>query len=456
MKKKCFIMAVLVTVLTVMPVNAVLVTNGGFDLDAADWGYDAGGGANAATEETTGGNPGGYVTIEAGPDTWAVWYQIDGEKLSDLGIPEGTVVTYQCDMIDLGSDGLTDQGGFKAESWAGTTKLTPGDGVDVYFDVTSTWETYSFDYTMESGTDTLKFVLVNVTYDGSGLTAKYGFDNASIILPDGKTPALRPVPSVGAGIDPAATSISWENPDPAFTAVAYLLESDTLLTEDPNLGPDFVDTNVQELSVDSESGYESAAVSLSVDKHYYWAVHVIDPNDGGPVTIPGFTWYFQTFDAPPTDVSAGADKYLWLTMDDGTPTDGKVTFELTGTYTDDGESNVDTTWALDEDLTETDPTTVVTIDTPGDATTTVTIDNTGWFYFDFTVSDDVGSASDTVNVGVYVDACEAANEDPDDIPATYPNGHGDIDGDCDTDMDDFVLLAASWLECMSEKLDCTP
>ena len=84
------------------------------------------------------------------------------------------------------------------------------------------------------------------------------------------------------------------------------------------------------------------------------------------------------------------------------------------------------------------------------------IDDTGWFYFDFTVSDDVGSASDTVNIGVYVDACTAANEDPDDIPATYPDGHGDIDGDCDTDLEDFALLAGSWLECMSDKLDCTP
>jgi hypothetical protein len=436
--------------------NATLVTNGGFDLDAAGWAYTAGGGANAATEETTGGNPGGYVTIEAGPDTWAVWYQIDGEKLSDLGIPEGTIVTYKCDMIDLGSEGLTDQGGFKAESWAGDTKLTPGDGVDVYFDVTSSWETYSFDYTMEPGTDTLKFILVNVTYDGSGLTAKYGFDNASIILPDGKTPALRPVPGVGAGLDPAAALLSWENPDPAFTAVGYLLESDTLLTVDPNLGPGSIDPDAQELTVDSESGYQSAAVSLSPDKHYYWAVHVIDPNDGGPVKIPGFTWYFQTFDAPPTDVSAGPDQYLWLTMDDGTPTDGKVTFELTGTYTDDGESTVTTEWALDEELSETDPTTIVTIDNPGAPKTSVTIDNTGWFYFDFTVSDDVGSASDTVNIGVYVDDCEAAYQDPDDIPATYPDGHGDIDGDCDTDLEDFALMAASWVECMSDKLDCAP
>jgi hypothetical protein len=62
-----------------------------------------------------------------------------------------------------------------------------------------------------------------------------------------------------------------------------------------------------------------------------------------------------------------------------------------------------------------------------------------------------------VNVGVYVDACEAANADPADMPTKYPNGqHGDIDGDCDVDMTDFAILASTWLDCMSAKLGCIP
>jgi hypothetical protein len=96
-------------------------------------------------------------------------------------------------MIDLGTLGNNNQGGLKAESWAGATKLTPGDGVMSFLQLGSTWQTVSFNYTMEPGTDSLKVVLLNVNYNGKG-TAKYGFDNVEILIPGG-TPALRLFPS---------------------------------------------------------------------------------------------------------------------------------------------------------------------------------------------------------------------------------------------------------------------
>ena len=192
----------------------------------------------------------------------------------------------------------------------------------------------------------------------------------------------------------------------------------------------------------SDAGY-----TLQAGKYYYWAVHITDPEIG---VVKGFDWHFlATGDAPPKDVSAGADQYVWLVG-------GTKQFTLTGTYTDDGKSPVTVEWADLSNPLEQAPGTTVTINNPNSATTTVDVDGDGWFLFSFTVADAVGSGTDTVNVGVYVDACAAAYADPSDIPAKYPDGNGDINGDCKTDLNDFAILVQTWLDCMSEKLGCMP
>ena len=460
MKRKCFIVAVLMTVLTVMPVKAALVTNGGFDVDAAEWNATGGGTVSWASDHLTeAGN--GFVTLATGELgstdwAWAVWYQVGLEMLDEWGIPAGTTISLSADIKEISGNGNLEDAALKIESWSDSGLV---DDYEEAVVVTTEWANYSIDYTINPSATGVKCVLVHVPESNDPAT-EYGFDNVAIKIPGG-TPALKPVPIVGGALSPSNPVLSWVNPDPnnpgdTITADVFILESDVILTTDPNLGPINPEDGVEQVAfgtADESVDLSLAGYPVQEDKYYYWAVHITDPTVG---VVEGFIWNFQTFDGPPTDVSAGPDQYVWLTMDDGTPNDDKVTFTLTGTYTDDGESPVDTTWALDEELTETDPATVVTITNPNSATTTVKIDNTGWFYFDFTVSDSVASISDTVNIGVYVDACEAAKEDPDDIAAAYPDGHGDIDGDCDTDLEDFALLAASWIECMSDKLDCAP
>ncbi len=447
MKKSVLLMAMALVGIS----NAVLVNNGGFDINAADWGAAGGGGAWVPAHVATGGNPGGYVTLQAANSTWSVWYQVITEPLAVLGIPAGTIVTVKSDMIDLGTLGNNNQGGLKAESWAGATKLTPGDGVNVLFTVGSTWQPVSFNYTMEPGTDSLKVVLLNVNYNGKG-TAKYGFDNVEILIPGG-TPALRPVPIVGGNLPAINDVLSWTNPDPnrpgdILTADVFILESNTLLSTEPNLGPTTFAPGVYQVANDTtaqSADLSDAGFTLTAGKYYYWAVHVTDPTKG---VIKGFTWNFlATGDAPVTNVSAGADQYVWLV-------NGTRQFTLTGTYTDDGKSSVNVVWADISNPLEQAPGTTVTINSPNTATTTVDVNGDGWFLFSFTASDAIGSGTDTVNVGVYVDACAAAKADPDDIPANYPDGHGDIDGDCDIDLDDFAIIAATWLDCMSSKLGC--
>lgn len=447
MSMKKFILSLVVFAL-VGSVNAMLVNNGGFDINAADWNA-SGGGVWTPGHVATGGNPGGYLTLEAGNNTWSVWYQVINEDLAVWGIPAGTTITVQADMIDLGTAGNNALAGLKIESW---NSALLNEGADE-FTATSSWETYSFDYAIHSQAESVKLVFTNVNYNGLG-TAKYGWDNAAITIPGG-TPALKPVPIVGGTLPAVNDVISWTNPDPnnpadTITADVFILESDTLITKDPNLGPTILDPGVVMVANDitAESmDLSDAGFTLQAGKYYYWAVHITDPEIG---VVEGFDWYFQaTGDAPPSEVSAGADQYVWL---DG----GTNQFTLTGTYTDDGKSDVTVEWLDLSNPLEQAPGTTVTINSPNAAVTTVDVDGDGWFLFSFTVTDGVGSGTDTVNVGVYVDACAAAYADPDDIQTAYPDGTGDIDGDCDTDLEDFARLAATWMDCMSDKLGCNP
>ena len=297
------------------------------------------------------------------------------------------------------------------------------------------------------------FSMTGVDVDPAGAEAATGVVIGFI----GGQPAMFPNPGIGEGLTPDQDTISWINPGPNFTgetvtADVFVLETDALLTYDPNLGPDVLDPGVVQVANDEpiESlDLSVAGYPIQSNKYYYWAVHVTDPNNGGPIEVQGYNWYFQTLDAAPTNVNAGVDQYVWLEA-------GTKQFTLTATYTDDGKSTVTEEW---EDLSnplEQAPGANVTINSPNSATTTVDVSGDGWFLFGFTVTDAVGSGYDEVHVGVYVSPCEAAKADPSDIQASYPDGHGDIDGDCDTDLADFALLAGSWVDCMSTKLDCAP
>lgn len=425
--------------------NAALVNNGGFDVNAADWNAAGGGGAWAPGHVATGGNPGGYLTLQAANQTWSVWYQVGTESLAAWGIPAGTTVTVQGDLIDLGTAGNNTLAGLKIESWS-TANL--GEGAST-FTATNAWKSFSFDYTIHAEATAVKLITTNVNYNNLGV-AKYGFDNIELLIAGG-TPALKPIPAVGGTLPTVNDVLSWTNPDPndpadTVTADVFILQSNTPLT-DPNLGPAMVEPGCVQVANDitAESlDLSDAGYNLMADKYYYWAVHVTD--DGK--VVKGFDWHFlSSGDAPPANISAGADQYVWLV-------NGTRQFTLTGTYTDDNESPITIQWADISNPLEQAPGTTVTINNPNAATTTVNVNGDGWFLFSFTVSDQQGTGTDNVNVGVYVNACAAAKADPTDIAAKYPAGHGDIDGDCDTDLADFALLASSWIDCMSPKLGC--
>jgi len=435
---------ILLTVFAVVGgTSAALVPNGDFESPigtAEGWDVWAGGGTVNAYEYTTGGNPDGYVSLDAAAGTWAGWYQATPLPFDEIGIPAGQTITLQADIKNI--SGNLDSAGLKLEGKGGAeTEFGDRPGV------TTSWATYSVQLETDPTNTGLIFSLMTIPADAGGASHD-AFDNAQLIV-GGK--ALFPIPIVGAGLAISEDVLSWANPDPnnpgdMITADVYILESDVKLT-DPNMGPDLWDSGIVQVADDTTAeslDLSDEGFTVQLNKYYYWVVHITDPVLG---LVEGFVWDFQTLDPPPSNVYAGEDQYLWLVG-------GTKQFTLTGTYDNSGPSPVEILW---EDISNPDdqaPGTTVTINSPTSATTTVDVDGDGWFLFSFTVSDDVGEDDDEVNVGVYPDACKAAYEDPDDIPATYPDGHGDIDGDCDTDIVDFALMAYSWLDCMSDKLGC--
>lgn len=413
-----------------MPVewdNANNVIDGGWGNPTVDTYYETDGSNGYVVATIDGTNPtsGGYAVV----------FQEPLMSLATLGIPTGTDIVFSADVNDLTPGGSGPGAILKVEYYLADGSQISGEEKQITV-AGDSWADYSETFSIPATTVDIKFVF-GVSTGWGGPNAKpssFAFDNLKIGV-SGGTPALLPVPVVGAGIDPANNVISWTNPEGAVSADVYLLESATELAnpvaqliQPENLIAD--DTTAQSLTVPS----------IRSDRYYYWAVDV----DTGAL---GSIWYFQTFDGPVSDVNAGVDQYLWLDA-------GSKTFTLNGAYADDGESEVTVEWTNTTAAADTDPATSVIFANPNSLTTDVTVDNTGWFQFTLTVTDAVSSASDQVNVGVYVDACAAAKADPDDIAATYPNGHGDINGDCKTDMRDLALLAESWVECMSPKLEC--
>jgi hypothetical protein len=270
--------------------------------------------------------------------------------------------------------------------------------------------------------------------------AHVGFDNVTVTVP-GK--ALRPVPAVGTLLPDVSTDLTWDDAAGASTVAAYLLESDVLLDNEPNMGqftPGVFEPGTQTLTVDGSK--ESADVTglLTAGKYYYWNVHV----DG----TAGYTWNFEASDDAIPTVDAGADQYLETT---GSP----MVLNLSALVTDDGTPTI--TWADSSNAGDRDPDTAIVINSASTAATTVTLTNgvsgvvNGWYQFEITVNDGVNPAvTDQVAVGVYGTCKEAAAADPADGWVSV----GDLDGSCKTDLVDFALFAGSWLDCNALRISC--
>lgn len=128
---------------------------------------------------------------------------------------------------------------------------------------------------------------------------------------------------------------------------------------------------------------------------------------------------------------------------DGTPNNGDALVDLDGTVTDDGQP-YGTLYYLWEQLDGPETISIAPNDT---VDTTVTIGTSGTYVFQLTADDGQEAISDTVQVYVGIDPCDAAQNVP-----GYEANIADLNADCFVDLKDFAMIAAQWLNC--DSLEC--
>jgi len=163
----------------------ILIPNGDFEAanDALTWIRVDGGGDAPPVTFATGGNPNGYGTVTP-VGGWGILVSPitaggvgGGIPIADLGLTAGGPVTFTYDSINLTGPGPV--GGFKWEAWGGNTlRGNTGDVFPNLIGDGSTWETYTYDWTLPAGTDKLIFVAL---WAGGGNTNTVGFDNVGVI-----------------------------------------------------------------------------------------------------------------------------------------------------------------------------------------------------------------------------------------------------------------------------------
>jgi len=261
--------------------------------------------------------------------------------------------------------------------------------------------------------------------------------------------------SVGAGVSTAA--LEWTIPEAnvAGGTVTCDVYFEAVNPDDPDTGPKWSSLNdpaTEAAYIDaggvfgdwlpSESGLPllesgnttgSVTVSLEPGLDYVWKVDVFDDS----TLVASHIFEFDTFNQAPV-VDAGNDVTTWL--DNGT-----VDVDIAATVTDLDTTTVSTEWTVvSQNSADAAIADAAAVDT------TVTLSAVGTYVLELTADDGELQVADTVTINVYSDGCEAAKSLPDYVPLV-----GDLDEDCDVDLDDLALLLENWLKCVSLD-ECTP
>ncbi len=208
MKIKILTLTLAVLGCLALPASAIiLIPNGDFSNGSTGWVDVSGGGTVPATTFATGGNPGGYATITPNGG-WGILVSPTepgnaggGVPISSLSLTAGGPVTFTFDskIISGASAGPVgannNAAGFKWEAWGNNAIL--GNTGDQRFSLIgdgTTWQTYTYNWTLPAGTDKLIFVpLANYTA-GSVV----GVDNVGVV-PEPSTYALLALGAAGLG-----------------------------------------------------------------------------------------------------------------------------------------------------------------------------------------------------------------------------------------------------------------
>ncbi|MEO2049401.1 MAG: PEP-CTERM sorting domain-containing protein [Pirellulales bacterium] len=164
----------LVATIGVANAQVNLVPNGDFETAGGDsWVFA---GPAVSTYPASGGNPGGYGSMDSSAG-WGVFVsEVDpanGLSLASLGLTAGGTYDITMDMIGVQGGELA---GIKLESWAGGAHLS--NSGDLKETLTDTWSTYTWSYTVDPAATSVKFVPLSV--DGGAV----GFDNVGVVVPE--------------------------------------------------------------------------------------------------------------------------------------------------------------------------------------------------------------------------------------------------------------------------------
>jgi len=193
------------------------------------------------------------------------------------------------------------------------------------------------------------------------------------------------------------------------------------------------DTNPADGNVDPNASY--SLTGLQRDALYYW---IVDESLVGATgledwdnIIVGAMWSFETITSAP-EVDAGRSILTWLK-------EGTTTVDLSGTVTDVTGDVTATTWSV----VSSPPESVVSITNSSAAVTTATLTETGTYVLELHAVDAaLNEAADQMEIRVYADSCEAAQNNPNGFTAPL----GDLNNDCKVDFIDLAMLAAAWLD----------
>jgi beta-glucanase (GH16 family) len=208
-----------------------LVPNGNFELAGGTSWVFAGGGATI-NYSTNGGNVGGFADMNSAGG-WGVLVSqaspTEGLSLASLGLTAGSNYTFSLDMKSLGASGVL--AGIKIEAWNAGSKIS--DTGDRKFAVTTSWATYTTNWTIPPTATSIMFVPLSV--DGG----RVGFDNVGVGVSDAPLTVSISSPVNGATVASNFTINATATASPATVTNVSFYDGNTLLGSDTNSPFDF-------------------------------------------------------------------------------------------------------------------------------------------------------------------------------------------------------------------------